>query len=90
MQDYVVLFWGKYIFLILSEFGEFNIISMKSMEKNILWGGIISNKAFAILFEDFVVKIESVESLFKNLGTNPGFGDQCGLSKNVLASQRND
>ena len=86
LQDYVVLFWEKYIFLIESELGEFSIVSMKSLENNVLWGGIVSNKAFAILFENYVIKIESVESLFKNLGTNPGFGDQCGLSKHVLAS----
>jgi hypothetical protein len=36
MLDYIVVFWGKFIFLILSDSGDFNIVGLKTQEKNVI------------------------------------------------------
>ena len=71
--------------LVDNDLSQYSIVGQKQIEKDIIWGGIIDNRAVAILYDDYIIRIESVESLFVNLGSSAGFGDTCGLNKDILA-----
>lgn len=84
-KNYIVIFWKDFILLVENDLDQYSIVGQKQVEKKIIWGGIIANRAIAVLYDDFIIRIESVESLFVSLGLSAGFGDACSLNREILA-----
>ena len=88
-QSYIVLFWHNFVLLIDEDGPNSTICAMKQLRTPIIWGTVLRNRVICILFNDFELNLESIQSIFVNLLSGGGFEAKFKLTKQEYSRPRN-
>lgn len=85
---YIIIFWKNFILLVKNDEEEFVVCGQKQLEKNIVWGTVLSNRIICIVDEKYNMELRSVEYLFASLTSGGGFGGNCQLPADRMLDSR--
>lgn len=88
-QSYVVLFWHNFVLLIDEDGPNSAVCAMKQLRNPIIWGTVLRNRVICMLFNDFELNLESIQSIFVNLLSGGGFEAKFKLTKQEYSKPRN-
>ena len=87
-EVFLLVFWGRFILLAKQEGGSLNLVGMKQLGQQVLWGQVLRNRVILVVFEDYEVHMLSVQTVFVNLMSGGGFEAKFKLSKLEYAHPR--
>lgn len=85
---YVIIFWKDFIFLVKNDQDEFVLCGQKQMQKNMIWGTVLSNRIVCFVDEEYNMELRSVEYLFASFASGGGFGGCHQLPKDRMVDTR--